>query len=217
MNIALILSAIKSFISNYEMYLKYLKVILIIVLVGVAFAAVQTCRMKEKDIVNLKKVQKTRINNINDSAQEETVNVDSRSDRNKILSDSIIQRLQVELDVKDKQIISLKRINFTKQVTKTLTEYDTLFEFIEVTQTPQNFTERIDNCLTIRGSFAQDGLKLTAQRDITILDFNYKKKHRLFGIKFLEWGVKEIRQTTVTSCGDTIKQNQKLVFISSDK
>ena len=156
-----------------------------------------------------KRINQSQANNIFDKHQQETILLQ----KNMEVSDKLTKALMDSLEIKNKQLKSIKTVTINKTITKFITEYDTLYEFIELTNTPQNFSTKLDDCMTVRGRFTPDGLVLTGQRNIEILDFSYTKRRNLFKVKVLpRLGRKEHFQTLVTNCGDTVSKNTKLIF-----
>lgn len=209
MSITAIISALNIADIVKDFVIKNFPWILSVALVIALVLSVRTCR-KEKDIVNdYKRINQSQANNLFDKHQQETILMQ----KNTAVTDSLTKALMDSLEIKNKQLKSIKTVTINKTVTKYITEYDTLYEFIELTQAPLNFTTRLDDCMTVRGKFTPDGLVLTGDRSIEILDFSYTKRRKLFRVKILpRLGKKEYFQTLVTSCGDTVSSNTLLIF-----
>jgi len=123
--------------------------------------------------------------------------------------DSLLKKFLDDNKLKNKQIETLKKVKIQKTTEKIVTVYDTLYEFIELNNLPKKTTIKHDNCLTTHIEFTDKGLKEKVDRTLEIYDFNYWKRNKILCLKI---GRKEFYQTLVTSCGDTITQNQKLTF-----
>jgi hypothetical protein len=188
-------------------------VVIILLLVGV-FLGVRSCEKGKQEIAQYEQATRSRISSIENSYQQEIILIKTRANRKAVLKDSSIAAIMDSLNIKDRQISELKKLKFGKVITKTITEYDTLYEFIELNPTiPNKFTKELDNCLTVSGEFTPNGLVLRGDRNIEIHDISYFKRRNLFGLKFFpRIGKKEFYQTLVTNCGDTVTENKKIIF-----
>lgn len=188
--------------------------IVIIALLVAVFFGVSSCQKNEDILADYENATRSRIANIEDAYQQEIILIKTKANRKEVLKDSSISVIMDSLDIKARQIIELKKIKFGKVITKTITEYDTLYELIELnTSIPNKFTKKLDNCLTVSGEFTSSGLVITGDRNIVIHDINYFRRRSLFGVKFFpRIGRKEYYQTLVTNCGDTVTENKKIIF-----
>ena len=209
MSITAIISALNLADTVKNFVVKNFPWILAAALLVALIFSVKTCR-KEKDIVNdYKRINQSQVNNLFDKHQQETILLT----KNTVITDSLTKSLMDSLEIKNRQLKSIKTVTINKTVTKYITDYDTLYEFIELSQAPTNFSTKLDDCMTVRGEFTPSGLVLTGKRSIEILDFNYAKRKKLWNVKILpRLGRKEHFQTLVTSCGDTVLNNTKLIF-----
>lgn len=209
-----VISSILGFFSNLKENIVTVQWIVIIILLVGVFFGVSSCQKNEDILADYENATRSRIANIEDSYQQEIILIKTKANRKEVLKDSSISAIMDSLDIKDRQIVELKKIKFGKVITKTITEYDTLYELIELnTSIPNKFTKKLDNCLTVSGEFTSSGLVITGDRNIVIHDINYFRRRSLFGVKFFpRIGRKEYYQTLVTNCGDTVTENKKIIF-----
>lgn len=215
MGIMAAMAGIQSFLKSVELYLKYLPWILLVIVSTIAFSGIKGCQKEREAKVQLQESATKLLRAEQDKHQEAEILATTRHQKELALSDSNIQALLDSLRIKNRQLNSMKQVNLSKTMTNTVVEYDTLYELLEVgyADLPESFTLKMDKCLTIHGEFTPNGLKVTGDRDIDIFDFNYTKRRNLWGAKWLpRIGKKEIYQTLVTSCGDTVTKNQKILF-----
>lgn len=157
-----------------------------------------------------------------DTRQESILRITNKYDKQLALKDSLYTNIMEELDIKERQIRELKTISIGKVTEKLVTQYDTLYEFIEINSNiPLTFTAKHDECITVFGEFTPSGLKTSVKRDLTLVDISYYKRRPLFGLQFKLFkkqitapriGRKEYYQTLITNCGDTVTKNQKITF-----
>lgn len=176
--------------------------------------SIRSCQSEREQRIKSQEVHEANVRAVKDKAHERKVVASNAYSRDLILKDSVISGLLDSLDIKDRQVKNLKRMSFRKQTEKLVTVYDTLYEFIEVNPVmPTKVSVKHDNCLTIGLEFTPRGLKTTAKRNLDIIDINYYKRRPLFGWTWTpRIGRKQYYQTIVTSCGDTITNNEKIIF-----
>lgn len=209
-----LVAPILGFISNLKENIVTVQWIVIIVLLVGVFLGVRGCSNNAESISQYETATRSRLSNIESSYQQEIILIKTRASRKAALKDSTLSSIMDSLDIKNGQISELKKIRFGKVITKVVTKYDTLYDFIELNPSiPTAFTQVLDNCLTISGEFTPKGLVLTGDRNIEIHDISYFKRRNLFGLKFFpRIGKKEFYQTLITNCGDTVTENKKLIF-----
>ena len=209
-----LVSSILGFFSNLKENIVIVQWIAIVVLLVGVFFGVSSCQKNEDILADYENATRSRIANIEDAYQQEIILIKTKANRKEVLKDSSIAAIMDSLNIKGRQIIELKKIKFGKVITKTITEYDTLYELIELNASiPNKFTKKLDNCLTVSGEFTPSGLVITGDRNIVIHDINYFKRRSLFRVNFFpRIGRKEYYQTLVTNCGDTVTENKKIIF-----
>lgn len=208
-------ASIQAFLKSVELYLKYLPWILLVVVSVVTVSGIKSCQKERDARIHSQEVFTKTLRSTQDKHQESEILATTKYQRDIALKDDQIASIMDSLKIKNRQIISLKSVGLGKTITKIVPEYDTLYELIEVGlhDYPESFSLKLDNCLTVSGKFTPQGLEVTGNRDIEIYDFNYTKRRNLFGLKWTpRLGRKEVYQTLVTNCGDTITHNQKITF-----
>ena len=204
-------SSILSVIKDNSRGIVIIAIILLSVLCYGLYSKWRDAVNKNKEYVELQ-AQNARASR--DATQKWKVTVRGNYERELALQDSVIANLKDSLDIKDRQIIGLERIKFGKTTVKVVTEYDTLYEFIELDPSiPNVFTVKHDDCITLHGWFTKNGLETKVIREFDLVDLTYQKRSRLFGWKWTpRIGKKQTFQTLITNCGDTIRNNQQITF-----
>lgn len=213
-----------SFLSIIEMVLglfdkdgfinKHLAWIVAILLGVVLFFSINRCQHERSERLQGEALQAMNLRAIEDKTQEMEVIAKTREEKLLAVKDAEINDILDSMDIKIKHLNSLKVITLTKVKSVLVPQYDTLYELIEASNNiPDTFNIKIDECLKIRGVFTGGGLRVTGDRTITINDINYFKRRNLWGLERTpKWGKKEMYQTVVTNCGDTITRNKKITF-----
>lgn len=148
------------------------------------------------------------------ASEKQILRVQSAAEREIALRDSAILAYKDSLGIRDKQITKLRRMGFGKTTTKVITEYDTVYELLEVAgNVPTRFVVDHDNCIKLKGEFTPEGLKTSIERNISVFDISYWERRRLFGWVWTpRLGKKQYYQTLITNCGDTITKNEQITF-----
>ena len=119
------------------------------------------------------------------------------------LQEEKIDSLLKSVDVKPKQVIRYKYINLDR------TLYDTLFlyELLEINDYRRKFLFE-ERCFTAEVDLSGSNPTIKADIKTSLYDINYKERRNLWGKKWLpRWGKNQIRQTLISDCGDTIREN----------
>jgi hypothetical protein len=208
--LVILLSKILSFFSNFKENLVLYQWILIIVLIGAVLGFKSCSDNKEEVLVEYQTSLRSTLKSQEDKHQEEILNVKHRRDQQVALLSEDINKAQEKLGIKDREINHWKTIALTRTTTDTITEYKTVYDFIEINpEVTKNFRRSTD-CYTIEGEFTEHGLELKTESHIAITDISYFKRRKFLKLPI---GKKEYFQTLVTNCsGDTITKNQKIEF-----
>lgn len=206
------IATILSFFSGDNPMWKYLPWILVLVLSAVALGGIKSCSDARENVKTLRNSNTRTLKNLKDKNQEALYIAQTRAQKQEALTKDMLKTLD-SLSIKVNGLQSIKTIEVQKTVYDTVHQYDTIYKMLEGTDIPKTFTRTPDSCITINGEFTPQGLQLKVKRNIKITDYSYYKRRDLWGVKALpKWGRKEFYQTLTTNCGDTVKNNQKIVF-----
>jgi hypothetical protein len=167
----------------------------------------ETCRknvLLEKEITEQ---SGSVMKNLKDKSSELLVQVDKAQLREAI-KDARMTRLLDSLKIKPREVLSYKYIKTERTITDTLFE----FELVECEDYPKVFVFN-EKCFSATVDLTGGNPFIKANITNEIYDINSFKRKRLFNLKFTpRIGKKEFYQTLVSPCGDTIKNNQKIVY-----
>ena len=172
-----------------------------ILLSGLAYS----CR-KQIEAKNAFKAQNTALERTLDDKSQELLVTLTDAEMKTHLKDSTIKLLLNQLAVKPKQVISYKRIASDRVVHDTITEIELVEDFNF--QTKYSFFE---DCFVADVDLSGKHPTIKAHIKNEFIDINYTQRRRLFGKEYLpRLGKKEVYQTLVSSCGDSLRINQKI-------
>lgn len=205
------ISGVLDFVKNHKRGLAVLGIVLLIVAFGILYKEYSEAK---KELAGFRKEAVINLRASRDASQAQILRVQTKYEKELSLQDSAIIKLKDSLDIKNKQVSNLRKIAFGKTTTKVITEYDTVYEFLEIVgNVPNKFTVKHDDCITLSGEFTPDGLKTKIERNIEVYDLSYWQRKKLFGWTWTpRIGQKEYYQTLITNCGDTITNNEQITF-----
>lgn len=200
-----------NFLKDHKRGLTILGILVLILCFGLLY---NEYKQTKQDLVELRKEAVINLRASRNASQKQVLRVQSAAEREIALRDSAILAYKDSLSIKDKQITQLRRMGFGKTTTKVITQYDTVYELLEVVgNVPTRFKIDHDNCITLRGEFTPTGLKTSIERNISVFDISYWERRRLWGWAWTpRIGKKEYYQTLITNCGDTITKNEQITF-----
>jgi len=191
--IALLLKVVEFLKSKFFLYLSIIALILIIIFFW---------RSNQKMKADFEMVSNSTQNYLEDKKNELMLKVTDR-DMKLHLQEEKIDSLLTAVDVKPKQVIRYKYINLDRTI------HDTLFlhELIELGDYKQKFIFQ-EPCFTAEVDLSGAHPSIKADIITSLYDINYKERRNLWGVKwFPKWGKTQIRQTLISDCGDTIREN----------
>ncbi len=172
-----------------------------ILLSGLAYS----CR-KQIEAKNAFKAQNTALERTLDDKSQELLVTLTDAEMKTHLKDSTIKLLLDRLAIKPKEVISYKRVVSDRIVFDTITEVELVENFNF--QTQYSFFE---DCFVADVDLSGKHPTIKAHIKNDFIDINYTKRRNLFNQRFFpKWGKKEVYQTLVSSCGDSIRINQKI-------
>ena len=207
-----IVTSIIGFFSNLKDNIDLLKNIALVSLIVVLFFSVRACNNNSKRVEQERRRSAQNEKSIVTKAYEHNQTIRKAFVKDAVKANRTLERLTDSLNIKNRQINYWKNIAFSSKKTDTIEKYKEVYEFIELTpKFDKQFEKKFDECLTVRGEFTPQGLKIQADKSMEIIDLNYSIRRKLWGVSiFPRWGRKEVYQTLITSCNDTIVKNQRI-------